>query len=98
MNRGSGQKQQVIGMMFGFLPNDLPIGRPGPDPALQKKVTGTTLRFLPSYPERRRNRFGPQPAQMGSRPKQQVIGMMFGFLPNDLFPRPLILAPALKKR
>src|SRR6185437_11044355 len=49
--RGSWSKQQVIGMMFGFLPNDFsPPLRPGP--ALQKKVTGTTLRFLPSYPER----------------------------------------------
>jgi len=66
---------------------------------LSKKVTGRTLRFLPSYPEQLRGDFASQPAvQRGSRPKQQVIGTMFGFLPNDLSTGRLVLPGSAKKR
>src|SRR6185437_14133337 len=86
--RRAGPKQHVIGTMFGFCPMTCTVGPPDPGSGSAKKITGTTLRFLPSYLTCLGTDFPcPAAVQGGARPKQQVIGMMFGFLPNDLSAR-----------
>jgi hypothetical protein len=52
--------------------------------AVSKKVTGTTLGFCPVTLATLERFSRQRTVKRVSRSKQQVIGTMFGFLPNDL--------------